>query len=135
MTQYEAIEAYQLLIDLLKQEILDIPLYCKDRYNENKKLLTGEHSDILQGIKLEAILCAYIYNKNREKAFKTFKKLKCYHQDNLNEYLFESKPSKIQMVGDDGEIICLTGEESLRIEAMLMKLIIQRFELMLQQTF
>jgi hypothetical protein len=90
----------------------------------------------LQKQKLEATLCCYIYNKNRDKAMKTFEKLKRYLQESLDETLFDGKKCETGIINADNTTMTyLSGDEGIRVNAILMKLLIQEYELMLQQTF
>ena len=56
------------IVELLKQNRIDIPDTCKDIYETLKKFMAS-NTGYISTIKTEATLCAWIYNKNREKAF------------------------------------------------------------------
>lgn len=124
---------YQETVDNLKQERYDIQAYCRHHYIEYKKTLCERD---LPNIRMHVQLYGYIHNKNRDKAFKTLEKFRRHHQELIDGALFEGETYKIGLAGDDDDPACtLTGEESLRVDAILTKLSVQCFELMLEQTF
>jgi hypothetical protein len=117
-------------VKLLREGNMNIPDHCKANYTFCK-----QRSVIHDNVKFHIQLYGYIYNKNKEKAFKTFEKFKRFHQDELDEQLFggEIRPTILACL--DGTQTMLEGEESLRVSAMLINLSVHAFELMLQQTF
>lgn len=133
----EIIQNYQGTVDALKKEILNINGTCRLNYIDNKKTLK-ETSDVAGlHLRTETILLAHIYNKNKDKALKTFEKLKQIHQDNIDACLFDNKTIKVGIVdlGSNIPSAILTGDESFRVHCILTKLCLQKFELMLEQTF
>jgi hypothetical protein len=132
----QIISYYQQSVDDLKQNIIEIPGTCKMRYGKIKNDIATIVGVDLQKQKLEATLCCYIYNKNRDKAMKTFEKLKRYLQESLDETLFDGKKCETGIINADNTTMTyLSGDEGIRVNAILMKLLIQEYELMLQQTF
>jgi hypothetical protein len=132
----QIISYYQESVDDLKKNIIDIPVTCKKRYKKNKNDIATLVGVDLQKQKLEATLCCYIYNKNRDKAMKTFEKLKRYLQESLDETLFDGRKCETGIRNEDKKTITyLYGDEGIRVNAILMKLTIQEYELMLQQVF
>ena len=120
-------------IELLKQNRIDISESCKDIYETLKKFMMTHTA--VPSLKAEASLCCYIYNKNREKAFQTFEKFKRYSQDELDACLFEGRQSTIVIHNSDGISTQITGDEAVRVDGIMIKLSVERYHLMLQQTF
>jgi hypothetical protein len=119
----QVLDSHKKMVELLKQNRIDIPANCKDIYERIKQILTTD-SEYDPCVKLEATLCAYIYNKNRAKSF-----------ENLDECLFEGKERTIVLQTTGGTKTELTGDESVRVDAILVKLTVERYTLMLAQTF
>jgi hypothetical protein len=130
----QVLDSHKKMVELLKQNRIDIPANCKDIYERIKQILTTD-SEYDPCVKLEATLCAYIYNKNRAKSFQTFEKYKREAQENLDECLFEGKERTIVLQTTGGTKTELTGDESVRVDAILVKLTVERYTLMLAQTF
>jgi predicted nucleic acid-binding Zn ribbon protein len=126
------IQNYQSIVDNLKKEKIDVSETCKENYLKSKKQLElfPEAS-----LRIQITLYAHIYNKKKDKAFKTFEKLKRLYQDKMDGWLFEGKTLSLAMWDGVAESPRLSGEESIRVDCVLVKLDIQQFELMLQQTF
>jgi len=131
----KAIQDSHRIVELLREENFNICDYCKDRYEIIKRDVQTYPGDAKKMATAEGTFYAYIYNKNRDKAFKAFAKFKQLSQDGLDGCLFDGKKSRLCIISPDGTRTTLTGEESLRVDAITTKLLVQAFELMLQQTF
>lgn len=130
----QIIQNHQDMVDALKTKRLDISGTCKEVYLDNKKTLARYTGSVVVPLFAETKLYCYIYNKNKDKAFQAFEKLKQIHQENIDAVLFEGKNITLGILQDEG-VSHLTGEESFRVNGILVKLLIQKFELMLEQTF
>jgi len=135
------IKNYKQVIDNLKRGIADVRANCKANYEAHLHHLhtcDPEISDTTN-LKLHVQLYGHIYNKNKEKTMKTFERYKRHHQSELDDALFDKNIRPICLtLADAGKDIGetrLSGEESLRVNAILIKLSIQSFELIIQQTF
>jgi len=84
----QIIDSHKQMVEMLKENRIDIPANCKDIYETIKQILASD-SGYDPCVKLEATLCCYIFNKNREKSFQTFEKYKRKAQENLDACLFE----------------------------------------------
>ena len=133
----EIIQNYQSTVDALKKKKLDINGTCKLNYEDNKKTLEKNSDIVGLHLRTETILLAHIYNKNKDKALKTFAKLKQLHQGNIDACLFDGKKIKLGIVDleDNTPSAILIGDESFRVHCILTKLCLQKFELMIEQTF
>jgi len=126
------IQKYQGMVDKLKKEKIDVSATCKENYLHIKKHLELFPDDSLR---IQITLYAHIYNKKKDKAFKTFEKLKRLYQAKMDGWLFEGKTHSLTIWDGVAESPRLSGEESIRVYCVFIKLDIQQFELMLQQTF
>ena len=132
----EVIATHQKWLGLLKENRFNISLFCKDRY-ETIKTDLQEYSEgrAKKLATVEGALFAYIYNKKKDKALQAFEKFKRLSQDGLDECLFDGKKCGLRIKHMDGTTTRLLGDEAFRVDAMIIQLSVQSFDLMLQQTF
>lgn len=132
----KVIALYRHCLDALKENDFNIPLFCKERYKMIESDLQHYNEGYAKKLATaEGALYAYIYNKKKDKVFKAFEKYKRLAQDGLDACLFDGKKSELCINHEDGTKTILSGEESFRVDAIVTKLSVQSFELMLAQTF
>ena len=131
----QMIQHYKELIDGLKRGVIDVRETCKANYHKFTTSLKSDGDDIDKKIDVMNVqLFGHIYNKNKEKTLKTFDRYKRYLQKILDDEIFGDEVSPT-LLDVEGEVSELSGEESLRVKALLFKLQIEKYELMIQQTF
>ena len=129
------IQNYKGLVDRLKRGVTDVRETCKENYHRFTTTLKSDGDNIDKKIDVIHVqLFGHIYNKNKEKSLKAFDRYKRYLQELLDDDIFGNEISST-LLDVKGEISKLSGEESLRVKALLFKLQIEKFELMIQQTF
>jgi len=128
-TTEKIIANYKLHYQLLKEGKTNIPSTARNNYyahlNDPVKCPNNKFNIQMYG---------YIYNKNKEMAYKTFDRFKRHVQKELDSTMFGGQQHHLHINFDDVKMT-LTGEESLRVDAILIKYTFQAFELMLEQTF
>jgi len=130
------IAEHQDLVNALRERKVNIHHTCKMNYQNNKDMIKEHPDHMCASNKILAHIYAHIYNKNHEKALKMFAKLKTCYQDHLDACLFDGRPCGLDIEDPENTTLSeLTGEEAIRVQAIISKLTLQSIELMIQGTF
>lgn len=126
------------IIQSLKAHTTDIKMTCKSNYIKVKSFWEEipAMNPTKKSINEQVKMYAYIYNGNKQKFEEAFQKWKKLTQDEIDGMLFDGKQMSLTHVSDSGEASeRLTGEESLRVYSIRVKLQMEYFTLMAEQTF
>ena len=130
-------------ISMLKQNIqrlkfnqIDIKKQCSANYNSMKAIWEQMDDDFgtsKKEIGEQVKMFAYIYNGNKKKFEEAFQRWKKMTQDDIDSMLFDGKEMVLMVMLSYEKP--LTGEESLRVYSIIVKLKTEYFSLMAEQTF
>jgi hypothetical protein len=110
-----------------------IKLQCSANYNSMKAIWEQMDDDFgtsKKEIGEQVKMFAYIYNGNKKKFEEAFQRWKKMTQDDIDGMLFDGKEMMLMVMSSDTKP--LTGEESLRVYSIIVKLKTEYFSLLAQ---